>query len=185
MWISAAALSLAFVIALALYWGALRKISISGKRKRISLRALGIVLTLAGTLLAFSQGPEITHSITRNSWPSVPGQVTATTVTGQRASMPQVTYAYSVNDSSYEIQTDLNVPGFGSRGFRRQTASNALIKYPVGGAVTVYYNPEEPSISSLRRGFHWAPLARMSFGGILFVFGISLSIVLFKRELRN
>ncbi len=181
MWISAATLALAFLIAIALYWGALRKISISGKRKRISLRALGIVLTLAGTLLAFSQGPEIAHSITRNSWPNVTGQVTSATVTGQRVSMPQVTYSYSVNDAIYEDSTDLNVPGFGSRGFRRQTANNALIKYPVGSAVKVYYNPEDPSISSLGRGFHWAPLARLSFGGILFVFGIALSIVLFRR----
>lgn len=181
MWISAATLAIASVIAIALYFGALKKISISGKRKRNSVLALGIVLTLAGAALTVSQGPEILRAIEINSWPSASGQVTATAVTGERASMPQVTYTYSVNDSAYESVTDLNMPGFGGRGYRRQTAHKALVKYPVGAAVTVYYNPDNPSISTLGRGFRWAPLSRMSFGGIMFAFGIALSAAFIKR----
>ncbi|MCH7878396.1 MAG: DUF3592 domain-containing protein [candidate division Zixibacteria bacterium] len=174
-------LASAFVIALALYFGALKNISISGKRKRGLMLMLAVILTIAGSVLAIIQGPEISRELEIHAWPSVAGQVTATAVTGERASMPQVSYTYTVNDSTYDSRTDLNMPGFGGRGFRKQTARRALIKYPTGSEIVVYYDPDNPSLSTLRRGFRWAPLARMSFGGILFAFGIALSIVRFRR----
>ncbi|MFQ5607062.1 MAG: DUF3592 domain-containing protein [Candidatus Zixiibacteriota bacterium] len=181
MWISALTLLLALLISVALAIGPLRKIAPSSARRRKFIGWLGAALTVSGVALGISQGPSLERVLEIRSWVETTGTVEEATVTGQRASMPWVTYTYTVADSVYRATTDLDLPGFGSRGFRRQTAHRALADYPPGAEVTVFYNPKNPAESSLRRGFHWAPLARLSFGTVLFGAGVALALVFLRN----
>lgn len=73
---------------------------------------------------------------------------------------PQVTYAYTVAGTAYEVTGSLRTPGFGGTLNRLDVAMKEVGRYPPGTAVTVFYRPDAPAVSTLRPGPVWADFVR-------------------------
>jgi len=64
----------------------------------------------------------------------------------------RVTYSYTVEGNNYEG----NTVGFGTMSHNeRSDAQEELKSYPQGKTIDVYYNPENPSDSVLKKGVFW------------------------------
>jgi hypothetical protein len=64
----------------------------------------------------------------------------------------RVQYAYTVEGSNYEG----NTVGFGTMSHNeRSDAQEELKSYPKGKTIDVYYDPENPSDSVLKKGVFW------------------------------
>ncbi len=135
-----------------------------------------VALGLGVLLLSISSG-DVNKSIQSKSWPITQGQVSDTTRTGERAILPLVIYSYEVAGVVYTDSTDFSIPGFGSRRYRGQTAGKVLTEYPPGKTVSVHYNPDNPTMSSLRPSLRWAPLMRFTVGAMLLMAFATLALI--------
>jgi hypothetical protein len=106
------------------------------------------VLVFDGVLAAFYFAI-ITKSRRVENWPSVPGTITTSrhhTGAGTKTrSGVWIEYSYSVNGQEYKCQqiepgVDLHF-----------TTTDLLQRYPLGAAVTVYYDPQNPQDAVLRK----------------------------------
>jgi hypothetical protein len=109
-------------------------------------------------------------------WPSVQGQVTGAHVSHSSSTdtdgnisysySPNVSYTYQVGGNTYH--NDKLTFGFQQTFNNEARAQTALQRYPVGGNVTVYYNPANPSEAVLERAAGGFAISLVI--GILFVF---------------
>jgi hypothetical protein len=129
--------------------------------------------------------------VAQQTWTSTPGTIVSSTVTASRrvptsatpTNRPRNTTArttyrvkvsYTFTVGGREIVGDrISIAGFGDPQFRQE--SEAAGVYPQGSAVTVYYNPADPSQSALRVGLQ----PEMAFAGfILLTFNAALFYVI-------
>jgi len=114
------------------------------------------------------------------SWPSVAGVVHGAEVIGgdsdasrrRPSERLRVTYAFSVDGR--ECLGDRIAFGDGLWGWTRDRAHLAgrQARYPVGAAVTVYYDPARPARCTLTRGPDGAPFGPfLALAGLLFAAG--------------
>lgn len=85
------------------------------------------------------------------SWLTTPGRIISSVVETRRERdmdgdrhtyhEPKVTYAYQVNELSYQGDEI----GFGKRTMRQTKAEQIVAKYRQGDPVTVYYDPADPA----------------------------------------
>ena len=108
----------------------------------------------------------------RKKWPSTTGVVYRSEVHGVRAYHPKIFIRYHLNNAIYNLVTDLNVSGFGSKRSRRDTAERIIEAYPVGYKVLVYYNPAKPEQSFLRTGPFWQDYLKITVGTIVLACGL-------------
>jgi hypothetical protein len=89
----------------------------------------------------------------------------------------RVTYAYTVEGSNYEG----NTVGFGTMSHNeRSDAQEELKFYPKGKTIEVYYDPENPSDSVLKKGVFWPMYIMISIMIIILIGSIWASFVLPK-----
>jgi hypothetical protein len=119
-------------------------------------------------------------------WPSTPGTVQAITSPlyrseysgSRRTYVYEVTYGYAVNEIAYT--GDRYSLGEGSTASRpydtaREAEQAGLEAYPLGSAITVYYDPQNPTETVLKRGPNIGTYAPLIMGlfflpcGVLFL----------------
>ena len=89
----------------------------------------------------------------------------------------RVTYAYTVEGSNYEG----NTVGFGTMSHNeRSDAQEELKSYPKGKTIDVYYDPENPSDSVLKKGVFWPMYIMISIMIIILIGSIWASFALPK-----
>jgi hypothetical protein len=89
----------------------------------------------------------------------------------------RVTYAYTVEGSNYEG----NTVGFGTISHNeRSDAQEELKSYPKGKTIEVYYDPENPSDSVLKKGVFWPMYIMISIMIIILIGSIWASFALPK-----
>ncbi len=89
----------------------------------------------------------------------------------------RVKYAYTVEGSSYEG----NTIGFGTMSHNEKAdAKEELKSYPEGKTTDVYYDPENPSDSVLKKGVFWPMYIVIVVSGIILIGSIWASFVLTK-----
>lgn len=116
---------------------------------------LGVVLLIAGIVASYFEVARLVDARVRMNWQTVKGIVLQSGIAGERALRPQVIYQYEVNGTSYTGESDLGAPPFGNKRKRLEAAEKIVAEYPEGKAVTVYYNPEQPSHSTLIARVPW------------------------------
>lgn len=150
-----------------------------------SISSMGIFL-LVGLGLSVWGWTILQDARASASWPSAEGRVIGSEVTrstdadGGDSYSPEVTYSYTVENASYT--NDLIKFGenaYGSRNKAEEIAAN----YPVGRAVTVYYDPEQPDLSALEPGVTAGSFIVLCIGA--FFVGISLIIAPLTMFLSN
>jgi hypothetical protein len=135
---------------------------------------LGILLVVAGGSLVVTSFLLLGNSAARRHWPMVQGEVLHTQVAGTRAFHPEIVYSYTVNNQKYSDTTAMDSPAFGGRNNKYDVARKIVAEYPTGKAVSVYYDPTDPSISTLRPFAPWNLFGQVSFGSIVFGGGMFL-----------
>ena len=89
----------------------------------------------------------------------------------------RVTYAFTVEGSNYEG----NTVGFGTMSHNeRSDAQEELKSYPKGKTIEVYYDPENPSDSVLKKGVFWPMYIMISIMIIILIGSIWASFALPK-----
>jgi len=112
-------------------------------------------------------------------WPETPGVVTASFVheyteidDSEPAFTPRIGYLYTVDGKTYS--NDLISFKINSMRIRSEKtkswAETVISDYPVGSAVTVYYNPVNPQISVLQKGA--ATDWKIFFGSLFILIGV-------------
>jgi hypothetical protein len=143
---------------------------------------LVLSLLFCGAVLLYPAVHNITQGLQRNHWPVTTGTVLESHVAGTRASRPEIIYQYQIDNKVYTDSTDLQTPGFGNRRYRRMTAERIINQYPAGSAVSVHYDPADPSCSLIRPGPYWSDYQQLVLSLIFLVSGgIGTALFLFKR----
>ncbi len=118
----------------------------------LALIGLGLFLVIQGTRSRRKAGESL-------QWPSVSGVIVETQVREARNTdddgnidvsyYPRVDYTYEVGGQTYRS----HLIAFGAIKPVKNAAQvqKGLERYPMGGPVTVYYNPEKPSEAVLER----------------------------------
>ncbi len=90
------------------------------------------------------------------TWLSVPGKILESEIRithnhdNTTSQFPYVSYSYTVKGKSYQGETIRAGEQFFNVRWTGK-ASEVTDRYPVGGDVTVYYNPEKPEEAALER----------------------------------
>jgi hypothetical protein len=148
-----------------------------------TLLFIALALIFIGATLSVSQERAVQYYTSMKNWPETSAEVTETKITGKFAILPEINYQYTVNDSSYLGKTNLDIPGFGNRKKRNQTARIILNDYKPGEKITVIYEPQNPSNSRIRVNPPWNIYGRMGFGVFLFACGCFLILcILFQKS---
>jgi uncharacterized protein DUF3592 len=123
----------------------------------VSTVLAGLILVGVGLALAFVLGRSaMKHGAESEGWPSVTGKVTASEVTGfgprdDRTYRPSVSYEYSVNGETF-TSNRINFDVAGIQSHASLEMQEIVDRYRPGAEVTVFYKPEDPSISCLETG---------------------------------
>ena len=147
-----------------------------------TLEAIGALFIAAGLLTMLAGLQQFRAGQAAGGWPATSGQIVAneTVRVAQRGrsvtiiDAARIAYRYSVDGRAYESErvTPNALPARtdSAEGRRRAAA------YPLGAAVTVYYDPANPARSLLERPPQTAALRS---GGLLV--GLGLAVLLARR----
>lgn len=146
---------------------------------------LGIVLISVGAFVVVLQAGRYTYdSLRSQTWPSVVGKVTHSTVvvssgrTHGYTYRAEVTFDYVVNDQHLAGNTVF----YGCCGGDQSEQVAIAQRYPVSSTVPVYYDPENTQNSVLERGLHLEPLSVLFLVGIGIMLGGMLCVQRWKRK---
>mgnify|MGYP001039386955 CR=1 FL=1 len=145
-----------------------------------------IIILVIGVVLLVVFGRNVIRGRASQNWPTVPGTVL---YTGME------TYESTDDDGSITttygatIQYNYAVAGQSLEGNRRtftdvrtssrRRAEQILAKYPQGSAISVYYDPENPTESVLETGVSWSAYALLALAAIMIVAGVAGVLGLF------
>ncbi|WP_149359419.1 DUF3592 domain-containing protein [Lolliginicoccus suaedae] len=136
-----------------------------------------IIAAIGGLVMAVGVWM-VSSGLASYRWPTAQGMVTSHRIVSE---YQQGARTQTVNHAearySYEVS---GVPYTGNRyaigrgpdatgGFDQaaEAATKAVTAYPVGGRVTVYYNPDDPGDAVLRRGADWTTGVPLAIGALI------------------
>ncbi len=137
-------------------------------------RIIGGVLMVLGLVVSVFGNRTLQKADSAEDWPTVVGRVEESKVDsrsetrdGRRTTMysADVLYGYEVDGKKYQAN-DVRPGGIRSSSSRESEAQMEASKYPKGSAVTVHYDPDDPSDACLVVEAGSAPWILMA-GGVL------------------
>jgi hypothetical protein len=141
---------------------------------------LGCGLTLIGIVVATAGMISLQPALRSVRWPSVPGEVISAKIIQQDGRQQlQLRYRYRIGDKVY---TGRRISYHGGRslpGLPGEQASAALKRYQPGSMPRVYYDPADPGRTVLEPGAGAAIYLPLGIGGLLFIVGMILSLMIF------
>ncbi|MEZ4733989.1 MAG: DUF3592 domain-containing protein [Caldilineaceae bacterium] len=149
------------------------------------LRLLPLLFVVVGGVSLFLGVRQITRANASQSWPAVTGVVTVSELGKHLGNdrndattySADISYDYRVNDRDY-INGAVT---FGSvSSSEPSSARRVLQRYPVGHAVTVYYNPVNPGEAVLEPGVHGGAWFLPLVGSIFLVVGAIFFVLLLR-----
>ena len=139
-----------------------------------------------GGVFLYSGNQALSSTRAMADWTRTEGRVLASSVEGtplesSRTYHPLIVYEYRLQGLVLH-GTRLTS---GDHAFSRYTEAQAVVnRYPVGRAVTVYYNPFSVTEAVLEPGTQWQPYVILGVGGLCILTGLCLAVVL-PRTLRR
>jgi len=157
----------------------------SGSTRKIVSVAL-VLLFFLGLGLIFVEGQTIDRFIQIREWPTAEAKIVSTEVAGTRAFHPVIGYEYWVDGTKYLGETDMGMPGFGSKAYRKSNSERIISDYPPGTRVPVHYDPENPSQSMIHTAVHYSTYLLITIGTLFYgsgLFGImQIFVKWFRRD---
>jgi hypothetical protein len=123
---------------------------------KLRLQFAALFLTVLCPGLLIYQASQTRRQLASTGWPSVPGEVQgiiAKTWSDRDNHIKyygRVIYRYAVNGKEYT--SDLTDLGPGSKRASREDALADVSRFQPGMAVTVYYDPDDPSVGIIEKG---------------------------------
>lgn len=144
-----------------------------------------IAIVLGGVLLIVA-GRSIFLGRKSQSWPTTPGTVLYTGMEtyqsrdedGSLSTTYGATIQYSYEVGGTTFQSNRRTFTEVKTSSRRRVAQ-ILERYPQGSAVSVYYDPNDPSNCVLETGVGWSGYLFLALGGIIFLAGLAGLLGLF------
>lgn len=164
------------------------------KRKKNTKSGLffGFIIFLGfGVLMMYLWVDSMKSIKESKSWPSVDGKVVSSTIeikqqesNGKMIDMfyPKVRYEYFVSGSQF-YNNRISFGDYGSN--KRKSAGKICNKYPTNLNVTVYYNPQNPKISVLKRKGGLGNLVTLAVGILFSLGGVLLFVTLVKKLIKG
>jgi hypothetical protein len=157
--------------------------NISFSKHKLLLLALAVGIALFALCL-----PRYFREMGSANWPATQGMILETNlvhaygVKGMPGFVPGVQYAYKVDGRTYvgtriDFHTQDHV-------YAQDTAQSWLYKYPPGRAVTVYYNPKDPSITILEPGMK-SEQRLLFYVGVVYIIGMGAAFVAVLYDMRH
>jgi hypothetical protein len=107
------------------------------------------------------------------TWPTAPGTVTAAGIKKVMfRRQPQIAYTYSVNGTPFTSQR----VSFAS-GYKSAEVDSILARYPVGAALTVAHDPQNPGEATLETGSNKQVTAQVRILWICFILIVLVNIL--------
>ena len=122
------------------------------------------------------------------SWPTTKGSITqsrpqpVTTENNRKEFRLSVSYSYKVDGKPY---TGQRVTSSDQYEKTRGAAESALKKYPVGGEVTVYYDPDNPASAVLETGIQRNVYILLLAGACCCVLAVLVAVSALKKFLKG
>lgn len=138
------------------------------------LLAGAVLIALIGVWLVVAETKRLEHYIALRGWSKTQGTIIDSRVIGVRAFRPEIVYQYHVDSIVFTDSTSLDPPSFGGRNSKRDAAEGVASEYPVGKAVTIHFNPNDPTDSRLKITAPWSVYGQLGFGAFLFGAGLLL-----------
>ncbi len=174
------------VIAVLVVAGAIVRGLVARKRgygERFYNARIAYALIMVGAIFGYFDASELNELRSRRNWPTAAGEVIESKITGEKAIVPSVTYTYALGDKAYTSTSDLGTPGFGNAAKRLNAAQTLIADYPVGRAVRVHYNPDDPRESYLTTAVPWNAYMRYGLWICALLFGLLIQHFFgFKRR---
>ncbi len=139
---------------------------------------MALTMLVIGLLVSGWGGLELQRALESRHWPSTTGIVTGATIDEvvhrkregpETTYHPKIQYQYAVFGQVY--RADRIVFG-GSPGGSRRAAQKMVDRYPEGLAVTVYYDPNKPSVAVVKAGYRLTAYAMVAVGVVLCAGGV-------------
>ncbi len=114
---------------------------------------LGLIFAAIGVALLVYVSKELRMSRRSVEWPQAQGKVRSAKIVKSRGEeggtnySAEIKYAYEVDGVEYESDR----VHFGGGSSSQQVATDMVFKYRIGHDVSVYYDPDDPSIAVLDR----------------------------------
>lgn len=150
-----------------------------GRGPVITLLAISVVVV--GCALTLQSTRSIEKALAGRRWPTVPGIVRQSMMTGERAIAPLIVYQYTVGDSQYVDSSTLQVPMFGGKRKKYEVARELTKQFPAESSIMVHYNPADPSQSDITGHIPWNLYGQLALGVLLFAAGLSVSVWSLRR----
>ena len=129
--------------------------------------ALGLLLGIIVLLyFVFSELAAVHHTWSSRHWPHTEGKIVVSQVSASPEHKPQIKFSYEVENRTYTSETVWF--GVDHKSFEEGPAAALVARYPVGGVVTVTYDPKHPETAVLETGLRSSTVAGVLFG-LLFV----------------
>ena len=160
--------------------------TISPVIKVLVARSSPWLFVLLGGVLLYSGNQALSSARATADWARTAGRVLASSVEStpletSQAYHPLIVYEYRLQGLVLH-GTRLSL---GEHAFSRYTEAQAVVnRYPVGRAVTVYYNPLSVTDAVLEPGSRGWPYVILGIGGLCILTGLCLAVVL-RRTLRR
>ncbi len=152
--------------------------------KRALLLFLCCGLALLGTWTVIGGGMQLWSGIQSRDWPATTGEVVSSEArysTGKGSSRYElsVNYRYRVADVPYQSS---RVRAVGHNGTKEEVVAKVHGLLP-GSAVTVYYDPIDPSVAYLERGVAPLEFLVLAIGSVLVVISfVAIKAITKKKE---
>ncbi|MGD8569916.1 MAG: DUF3592 domain-containing protein [Gammaproteobacteria bacterium] len=124
--------------------------------------AAGLLATLWGWLI-------IARARKTQQWPSVEGTIEESFMDNKEL-FPRISYSYAIDGQAYKRSMEFPGDVTPSQEFAR----SYLEKYPLGSQVKVYYNPENPDVTTLEPGVGKGDWLVLAIGLGMLIFGVLL-----------
>lgn len=174
-------ITLVVAVVLAFFlWFIFRKVSVTGRQKKI-LFTVATIFSVAAFLLLNKTIHEFYDFVDLLNWDSVPGEIVSAEVVGIKTREPEIGYKYMVEGQTYEGKSNLGTPLFASAKSQDMTARKIVSQFKTGDSLRVYYNPQDAAVSLLKITPHWNTYMQYGFGVIL----LTLALLLFLLPFIN
>ncbi|HXZ44399.1 MAG TPA: DUF3592 domain-containing protein [archaeon] len=164
--------------------------AISPLVKVLLSRILPWVFVLIGGVFLYSGNREMSSARSMADWARTEGHIISSSVESIQYGSSLITSPTYRALIVYEYRSGEMVfhgtrLSFGDHAFRQAADAQAVVnRYPVGRAVTVYYNPFNVTESVLEPGSPWQPYVALGIGGLFILVGICLAVFM-RRLMRS
>lgn len=143
-------------------------------------KVVSLLVMHGGVLLVIWTTDDIHRSGQIAGWPVTTGYIVEIAIEEGRTFRPECVYRYTIDNEEYTGSSHLGAPGFGGKRKRYDVASNLIEQFQPGDSIDVFYDPDQPSESTLSPSVSWDVYVKLATGAL--VFTIALFVAMLPRR---